>query len=529
MDEPLLRILQSIKQIEDDPSMQFHTKEIDLATFIPKHDNVIVVDQQCDPNQLILKTETGIYAPLSPGTLSSAIQSSGGRLISNKLSTALELAFSAYRSDEVSSEWTIILKEGLFINPLGHFLRLILDPLPHLTLEIVGLKDVRISLTHDSADTFFSKDANLAMRNVRIYDFRENPCKMQGLFEVEANCHLEDVKIHAPEVLGVWCNGPDSRVSMKGCSLNISLLGVNRGVIRAENCLIITREYTRVSKGATFFMYDVVFRGPGIRAKFSSGIVIDGCKFEAVEDSESPALDIWTASELDCRRTTFLGYKVAVASEGSGTTALLRHCNFFGGRVPAGIKQNANLLVADSFIQSDYLLMVNFNVKGKVEFLRNRLSPSTKRIIFVDSVSKKPIVDLHDVTYTILDVPRPLKAKDKQISKTEKIRAETFSRPHASASEKNHVWSLLTEHGGKCCSKCGLEADQHQDMSRPDTIIKFQYCGGCRAICYCSKECQTADWEDHRLICPRKKASKSSKGQSESKKKGKGSKPKGGK
>ena len=92
MDEPLLRILQSIKRIEDDPSMQFQTGKIDLASFIPKYHKVFVVDQRCDPNELTIPTATGsgYYAKLSPGILSPEIQPSESHYVTNKLTVALD-------------------------------------------------------------------------------------------------------------------------------------------------------------------------------------------------------------------------------------------------------------------------------------------------------------------------------------------------------------------------------------------------------------------------------------------------------
>ena len=48
MNSSLLRMLQSMKRIEDDPARHFQTKTIDLVTFVPKYPNVILVDQSIE-------------------------------------------------------------------------------------------------------------------------------------------------------------------------------------------------------------------------------------------------------------------------------------------------------------------------------------------------------------------------------------------------------------------------------------------------------------------------------------------------
>ena len=45
----------------------------------------------------------------------------------------------------------------------------------------------------------------------------------------------------------------------------------------------------------------------------------------------------------------------------------------------------------------------------------------------------------------------------------------------------------------KSCNRCGIL----QTPSRE----KMKFCDRCKRACYCSKECQCADWGDHQLEC----------------------------
>ena len=96
--------------------------------------------------------------------------------------------------------------------------------------------------------------------------------------------------------------------------------------------------------------------------------------------------------------------------------------------------------------------------------------------------------------------------------------------------------ALSLEYNGKLCSKCGTleimeyceaftqdasaKSDLNKEAPKPEIpkksksknkihksdereprSEKFLYCGKCKTICYCSKECQTADWKDHKALC----------------------------
>ncbi len=43
------------------------------------------------------------------------------------------------------------------------------------------------------------------------------------------------------------------------------------------------------------------------------------------------------------------------------------------------------------------------------------------------------------------------------------------------------------------CGKCGSERSVNQDL--------YKHCSACKAVVYCSKDCQKQDWPNHKLNC----------------------------
>ena len=119
MDLPLLRMLQSMKRIEDDPARHFQTKTIDLATFVPKYPNLILVDQSVDSARFP-KNFPFTMSPLPVGGVIKCV------FVTNSFSKALSMPIkfgNGYTHDpgvpqpemmkELLKGFTIVLKEGL--------------------------------------------------------------------------------------------------------------------------------------------------------------------------------------------------------------------------------------------------------------------------------------------------------------------------------------------------------------------------------------------------------------------------------
>ena len=158
MDLPLLRVLQAMKRVEDDPSNEFQTKIIDLASFTPTYPNIFIVDQSAeskDSSQLL---------HVVPVRRRAALPKLTARTISHAFSVIADLA----SRGKGKEGWTIILKEGLYINP--KFVKRSNIP----RYEVVGLKDVRLLYLGDASNHIHLDAVDVTLNNLRLYYLGQN-------------------------------------------------------------------------------------------------------------------------------------------------------------------------------------------------------------------------------------------------------------------------------------------------------------------------------------------------------------------
>ena len=147
-----MRHLQSMKQIEDDAANRFQTETLDLRNFTPQYPNVIVVDQRApeDGTEPVRRVKHG-----KPQVLPHIHKMPHKRLfVSHSLSKAMghvvveESGF--IHSGSIAGEgWTLLLKEGLYVDPWLSLSLVEFELNPDCQVEIVGLNDVRILTLND--------------------------------------------------------------------------------------------------------------------------------------------------------------------------------------------------------------------------------------------------------------------------------------------------------------------------------------------------------------------------------------------
>ena len=208
---------------------------------------------------------------------------------------------------------------------------------------------------------------------------------------------------------------------------------------------------------------------------------------------------------LTCKGSTFRSYDEVAKAQGSNVSVTITGCEMAGLDTVAHAAENASLIVTDNVISSGFLIASTANVNGRVEFLRNKLSASTKPIILVDRVSKKPTHDVKDVIFFHGPVD-----SGPSVQERSKHTAEIKKK----AQEQGRAFGDIDEFGSpkfKHCDYCLKREDSDALQSwingrSAEPARKFRHCSGCHQLCYCSKECQLAHWPDHKLACRSKDA-----------------------
>ena len=505
MELHLLQTLRKIKRVEDDQTLNYQPKTIDVNNFVPKYSNVIIVDQSMDDSTHIdLRRPTN-----SDNTL---IQT---QLRTNRIDRALAHAMNYSRSPLFNDGWSIFLKEGLYIIGQYHFRRICCMK---LNLEIVGLHEVRILCQEDIQDyvpLIFSTQSNrLTLNNIKIYDMRtrkSTPGATAGSRD-DSRVTLANVFIHAPSAVALDTRDGSS-AHIENCTFTACWCGIyatEKSIIHMEQSCVsnMINHGVKVLKDSVFNVSESRFFCAGeIFVNHSQGVLTE-CRVENNQsDADTKATPVMVMNEgrITCEKTMFRGYNQIFQVKGSKTEATINSCVLINSAAIARVVENGSLTVNSCVIDVSYsLVYVTTNIKGKIQLKKNKLRESTPRTIFIDSVSKKPEHD-EDINFQPLVYRPDLAPSDKEKSKyTQSV------QQHVRFDKNFDVMGKIKDKRYKACAKClkpestgAVYASGYHESTTP----KFRYCGGCRLVNYCSEECKNAHWADHRLICERKHSS----------------------
>ena len=190
---------------------------------------------------------------------------------------------------------------------------------------------------------------------------------------------------------------------------------------------------------------------------------------------------------------------------GSGSQANFKSCDILDCDSAVVCELNSSVSVLQCELAVNSVATLCLNEKGKIHFQGNTVKPSQflssshfpqprpseTAVIFTD---REPSVLEHD--FPEVHIQRFRMPEDR--------RPETWYRGATRKSREDHAEHLSNV--TKVLGPLSFAADDNTciaccNRSSKNPNLKFKYCERCRKVSYCSKECQLADWRDHKLLC----------------------------
>ena len=494
MNVEFLQILQSMAEVEKKPEFRPKRYAIVASRGYKK-------GRQVDPSSgavpVVLKHPKNVIVVASP-TGKAPPPAAGEKRVA-QLSTAIKMASDL--SSIGKRGCSIVVHEGLYINPtaaLGEY------GLPELkwkagfSLEIIGIEEVRILNTSPFAHTYHFKvcDIQLTLKNLTIYGRREasGSTGHESAVTVWAEgtvIDLVDVRIHSPDEIPLYStNGAFLGVS--DCDLFDfwSSFRVDQdAMVEMTNCRFFFERASDVSYGNVFGKSRAIFN----RCQFiGDHVQLSPDVFSGMRTltSRPCALNVGSGGCLDMFECSVTGFQHALQIKDSHSRAGLDRCKLSHCTIAIMSMMNSVVSVTECELATNYVLQLELNVTGKVEFRDNSVKtkappfspcsccafsfdPADKDGTAVIRADRDPSVVEHDFAYSRIELFEPREWEDNSFEAKRGI-------PRRS----------------KQCLHCWVSM-----LDMPEA--KFKYCSRCRKVCYCSKECQQANWKDHKLVCKR--------------------------
>jgi len=432
---------------------------------------------------------------------------------------------------------SILVHEGLYINP---FLQVHIKSLPqNFTIEIVGIKNVRflISLQQTFQATSTCK---ISLRNILIHGRACHNLVLSG----NAEFFFDDIKISTPQGIGI--------ISLNGCYLILR----NCLFQNCFHCIYCTNANAFVSASkfkecsGTFIgqvhgsgsinVVDSEFyfsqKNSGYCILLSENCMADLQRCKLIGNPFSSSAICARSAVVSIADSFFDDFKRAVDLTQRGAKAKLIQCEF-GSRILTVVKCQYNVdvyLERNIFHGKDLVEMVAST--GEIKLLNNRSMIRGPHSISRDHLCSIPMHDfkVHEMKvitknsefphicdhHKRSDLIRKYRSGMKLPTRNVPIPLYCYWCYHdligpnlvycQGCIQKVYCSKVCQEldwvrHKPLCesqysehlpfvwyCYKC------HDDKKREK---KQMYCKNCMKVVYCSKDCQVADWPDHKIIC----------------------------
>jgi len=523
MNVELLRMLRSMAEVEKKP--EFLQK---------KYIIVDKKDRQVDPSSgavpVVLKHPKHVIVVASP-TGKAPPPAVGERRVS-LLSTAIKMA--SVMSSNGKKGCSIVVHEGLYINPTAYLSDSGIVGLKWkdgFSLEIIGIEEVRIlniaPLLHPFH--FLMEDMELTMKNITIYERRGGSvteerdegwtrCKLGGsTFRGErAVISLRDVRVHAPDECPLHC-ARSSVLRATDCDFFDFMCSfrVDQGsTAELTNCRFFFEHARDVHKDISYgnlvgksraILRRCQFIGePAQQAKVYSG--------NFTRRSRRAAVFVISGGSLEMFECLVTGFLAAVQIKDSHSRAVLDRCQLLNCTLAIHSFINSSVSVTNCELATNYVLKLELNVTGKVQFRGNSVKtfpipanpppfPFPFPFLFPFPIGTKDKVGAADKDGTaVIKADREPKVVEHDFDhfrveyyEPEEWKDDSFDANPKKRLEKEYFENTGEPHRPRQCLHCWVL------IYPPEG--KLMYCSRCRKVGYCSKECQQANWKDHKMVC----------------------------
>ena len=205
------------------------------------------------------------------------------------------------------------------------------------------------------------------------------------------------------------------------------------------------------------------------------------------------AINAHNGAQVTITKSKISNFPVAIGMGHSNTRVTVLRCELLDCILGVDV-QNSSVSVLECILGVEDVARVLKNTSGVVEFKGNTICQPS---IQVDRISKPVIHDFENLDVQFHQ-PEISQSSRKTQSKFTEQTSQLLSEPGFGTKSPLSAHEALLRVMNldfKQCQHCGAT----ENCSKSDFKLKF--CSRCHRVCYCSKECQTADWKDHKFGC----------------------------